>query len=171
MTPAEKLNFALSQLDRTQAFHSRVDGRAAMLLTLNVAMASITIINFKNEYLHTLIAIPACFGLAVMGYAFIYIILVTYSHLSNKIHPSMLFFGDIARITADDYIANVKAANEDELIEDALCQIWRNSEILAMKFKRANRAYYATCIAIIFWIIFLSSVTFKSGALPMLSAH
>lgn len=168
MTDTERLNFALGQLDRTQAFHGRVESRVAALLALNLAMASITAVNLTRPTLSTLWAIVAVLALAAMGVAFVCLILVSYSHLANKVRPSLLFFGDIARVKSDIYISQAKVASTEDLIEDALCQIWRNSEILALKFARTQRAFFATCCAIILWVGFLLGVTVQTGALPML---
>lgn len=168
MTDIERLNFALGQLDRTQAFHGRVESRVAALLALNLAMASITAFNLTRPILSTLWAGVALLALAAMGVALVCLILVSYSHLANKVRPSLLFFGDIARVKSDVYVSQAKAASAEDLIEDALSQIWRNSEILKLKFARTQRAFFATCCAIILWMGFLFGVTVQTGSLPML---
>jgi hypothetical protein len=170
MTDKDRLAFALGQLDRTQAFHGRVEGRAATLLTLNLAMASTTIVNLTKEILSTYWAGVAALALGAMAVAFFWLILVSYSHLANKVRPSVLFFGDVARVKSDVYVSEVKAVSTGDLIDDALCQIWRNSEILTMKFARTQRAFFATSCAIVMWMVFLLGVTIQTGALPMLRA-
>lgn len=168
MTDTERLNFALGQLDRTQAFHGRVESRVPALLALNLAMASITTVNLTKPILSTWLAGVALLALVAMGVAFLCLILVSYSHLANKVRPSLLFFGDIARVKSDVYISQMKAVSTEDLIEDAFCQIWRNSEILMLKFALAQRAFLATCCGIILWIGFLLGVTVQTGTLPML---
>lgn len=168
MTDTERLNFALGQLDRTQAFHGRVESRVAALLALNLAMASITAVNLTKPILSTWWAGVALLALAAMGVAFVCLILVSYSHLANKVRPSLLFFGDISRVKSDVYLSQAKAASTADLIEDAFCQIWRNSEILTVKFARTQRAFLATCFGIVLWMGFLLGVTVQTGTLPML---
>ncbi|UYY79576.1 Pycsar system effector family protein [Sphingomonas sp. R1] len=168
MTDTERLNFALGHLDRIQALQGRVENRGAALLALNLAMASITAANLTRPILATLWAGVALLALAAIGVAFVSLIMVSYSHLANKVRPSLLFFGDIARIESDVYISQAKGASTEDLVEDALCQIWRNSEILMLKFARTQRAFVATCCAIILWMGFLLGVMVQTGALPML---
>lgn len=168
MTKLERLNFALIHLDRTQAFHGRIEARVAVLLALNVAMASVTVTNLPSKVLHTCVAIPGIASLALMGTALFFLMLVSYSHLATKSQPSLLYFGDIARLSSDEFMRQASVATFDALTDDALCQIWRNSEIVSAKFRRTQRAFYLTCAAVTLWLVFLMLVTVQTGALPML---
>lgn len=167
MTEAEHLAFALAQLDRTQAFHGRVETRASGLLTLNLAMAGIIMLNLSAAILKTHWLCVGALAVAMNAGAIAFVIAVSYSHLKNKVRPSLLYFGDIARQSADQYMDAVKQSTTSTLLDDSLCQIWRNSEILAMKFARVQWAFNLTCAAIVPWLIFLFGVTLHTGALPM----
>jgi hypothetical protein len=65
MTDTEPLNFALGQLDRTQAFHGRVVSRVAALLVLNLAMASITSANLTTPILAIILWMGFLVGVTV----------------------------------------------------------------------------------------------------------
>ena len=169
MTENERLTFALAQLDRVQAFHGRAEGRVPALLATNVAMAIITIINLTKPVLDSAWVGVAAFALVFTGYAIFRLLVLSYSRLDNKVKPSLLYFGDVARQKSDVYVAAASQASAADLIDDALCQVWRNSEILDAKFARAQRAFFATVAAICCWLIFLLDVTIQTGALPMLS--
>lgn len=168
MTPFEKLTFALGHLDRVQSFHSRIDVRVAALFALNVAMAGMTVTNLPTSALGTCVAIPGYLALALMTAACGFLLMVSYSHLSTKSDPSLLYFGDIARLSSEQFIKRISEADTDRLIEDALCQVWRNAEIVKAKFTRTQIAFYLTIAAIAVWIGFLFAVTRATGALPML---
>jgi hypothetical protein len=169
MTKEERLAFALAQLDRTQTFHGRIETRAAGLLTLNLAMAGVVALNLSAEILKTHWICAAGVALILIGAALACLIAVSFSHLGNKVRPSLIYFADISRQQADEYIAKVKTISTDDLLEDALCQSWRNSEILAVKFSRLNRSYILTCVSIAPWLLFLIGSAVETGAFPMLS--
>lgn len=169
MNDEERLTLALAQLDRTQAFHGRIETRSAGLLALNLAMAGIIVLNITQKIILTHWACVGAVALFLNLAASACIIAISFSHLKNKVRPSLLYFGDISRLLADDYIAKVKAATLENLLDDALCQIWRNSEILSMKFARLQWAFALTCAAIVPWLIFLVGDALLTGTLPMFS--
>ncbi len=169
MNDDERLSFALAQLDRTQSLHGRIETRAAGLLTLNLAMAGVVALNLSAEILKTHWICVAGIALLLIAGALGCLIAVSFSHLANKVHPSLLYFADISRQGADEYIGKVKAAATADLLDDALCQIWRNSEILSLKFTRLQRAYVLTCIAIVPWMSFLIGDAVQTGAFPLFS--
>lgn len=170
MTPTERLGIVLTHLDRTQAFHGRVEGRVAVLLALNVAMATITVTNLPKSVLLTCMALPGFLSLALTAAAFVFLILVSYSHLATKLDPSLLYFGDIARLDSSEYVNRMKNVSVDDLLNDGICQIWRNAEIVDAKFKQTQRAFYCTCGAIIMWMLFLLIITIQTGGLPVLKS-
>lgn len=169
MTKEERLAFALAQLDRMQSFHGRIETRAAGLLTLNLAMAGVVALNLSTAILKTHWICVAGAALILIGAALAFLIAVSFSHLGNKVRPSLIYFADISHQQADEYIGKVKAASTDDLLDDALCQIWRNSEILTMKFSRLHRAYILTCVSIAPWLLFLIGSAIQTGAFPAFS--
>lgn len=169
MNEGELLGFALAQLDRTQSLHGRIETRAAGLMTLNLAMAGIVALNLKADILKTHWVCVAAIALLLHAAALVWLIAVSFSHLANKVRPSLLYFGDITRQGADEYIYKVKTSTAASLLDDALCQIWRNSEILSLKFARLQWAYVLTCVSILPWLAFLIGDTIQTGAFPLLS--
>jgi hypothetical protein len=166
MTGDERLTFALAQLDRTQSLHGRIETRSAGLLTLNLAMAGIVALNLTPAIVQTHWMCVATVAVLLNAGAIAFLIALSFSHLSNKVRPSLLYFGDISRQSADEYIEKIKTVTPDDLLDDALCQIWRNSEILSMKFGRMQWAFNLTCGAIVPWLAFLFGDALHTGALP-----
>jgi hypothetical protein len=52
---------------------------------------------------------------------------------------------------------------EDELLEDLSCQIWRNSEILKIKFDKTQSAFLFMLIAVPFWLLLPSAAALRAG--------
>src|SRR5690242_15269129 len=134
MSVADRLGFALDHLDRVQSFHGRIDARVAVLFALDVGMAAITVTNLPKSVVHTCLMIPAIGALACIMASLVCLVMTSYSHLERKGRPSLLYFGDIARLSSADYVKSATEATEADLLDDALCQIWRNSEIVQAKF-------------------------------------
>jgi len=169
MDKAQKLDFALGQFDRLQTFFNRVEGRAAFFWATDIAMATVVVSNLSKSLLYKPMVIPGLIALVALAISIGFLIAVSHSHLKNLTRPSMIYFGDIARVSADSYIDNVSATDETELLKDALCQIWRNAEILSMKYGRVQKAFLFLCIALPFWLGFLGWLVFDTGGLPMFS--
>ena len=169
MSVADRLGLALDHLDRVQSFHGRIDARVAVLFALDVGMAAITVTNLPKSVLQTCLAIPAIWALACITASLVCLIMTSYSHLTTKNEPSLLYFGDIARLSSTDYVKSAAEATEAHLLDDALCQIWRNSEIVQAKFMRTQRAFFLTSAAAVIWLTSLLALTVQNGALPALS--
>ena len=168
MSVPGRLDLALDHLDRVQSFHGRIDARVAVVFALDVGMAAITVTNLPKSVLHTCLAIPAIVALGCIAASLVFLMMTSYSHLATKSRPSLLYFGDIARLSSADYVKSATQATDADLLDDALCQIWRNSEIVQVKFARTQRAFFLTCAAAVLWLAFLLALTIRNGALPAL---
>jgi len=169
MSVPDRLDLALDHLDRIQSFHSRIDARVAVLFALDVGMAAITVTNLPKSVLHTSLAISAILALVCIAASLVLLIMTSYSHLATKSRPSLLYFGDIARLSSAEYVTSAANATDAELLDDALCQIWRNSEIVQAKFARTQCAFFLTCASAVAWLAFLLALTVRNGTLPALS--
>lgn len=167
MQTKEQLEIVLNQIDRVQSFHSRIDGRASLLLAINLAMATVLTINFKTDYFCKVISLPAIVCGILLLISFAYLFLVSYSFTKNTAKRSVLFFGDIASNDCEKFIQLFKFNKVETLLDDALSQLWKNSEIINFKFSCINKAYHVSLIAIAFWLIFLFSITL-SGQMPII---
>jgi len=155
--------FATAQLDRLMGFFPRVEAKASFILALNIAMLGVMALNFPVRD----IASPrGCFGiiaslLLLLSLSQLYV--VFFPHLKPGEKPSLLFFGDIADMGWRAYHHAVRSLTDDALLEDITCQIWRNSEILKIKFARTRSAFIFTLMALPFWLLLLSAATLRAG--------
>lgn len=156
---------ALGQLDRMQAFFGRVEGKASFLFAVNLALlgSSAVAIPLKTP------GSPAGFiglaALALLGFSMVNLYAAFYPHLTNS-RTSLLYFADIAQISATDFRHRIRAASSADRADDALCQVWRNAEILDKKFKRSRSAFLLTGGAIPFWLTLLALRASETGSIP-----
>lgn len=160
----QPLPFALAQLDRLMTFFPRVDAKATYLFTLNLALLGLTAVNFPYRD-------PASAG-GVVGALAVMLTLISCISLyrafiptlkGSVIRQSVLFFGAIADHTTADYTARLRGMTEDELLDDAACQIHRNAEILSQKFGHVQIASLISTFSAATFVIFVALVA-ASGA-------
>lgn len=165
MEENERLSFALEQLDRIQGLHNRIENRSSVILATNLGMISIIILNLDHQSISWFAAGAMIMNMLAIGL----ILALSLSHLKNTVQPSDLYFKDIAKQKPSKYISKIKKISHEELIDDALCQIWRNSEIISMKFFKMQLSFIFTCLAALPWLIFLAERMWASGTLPIIA--
>jgi hypothetical protein len=69
---------------------------------------------------------------------------------------SLIYFREIAKRTETRFIDDFIAQAEDAHTRDLLGQVWRNSEILKMKYDALKIAFVLSALALIPWVIFLA---------------
>lgn len=159
---------ALAQLDRTQGFFGRVEGKASFLLAVDLALLGSVAVALPVKDLSSVGGVSGLVAATFLSFSLVNLYAAFYPHLKNP-QSSLIFFADIARLTAADYQARIRAASPAELAEDALCQVWRNAQILDKKFKRSRSAFLLTAAALPFWLCVLSTSTLSAGAVPGVS--
>lgn len=159
--------YALAQFDRLQGFFPRAEGKASFLFALNIGMAGVLAANVPLKTAFTHATIPAWTCLGFLAVSTIWLYGTFFPHLDGAKHKGIIYFKDIAEISAEDFIAKVQSYTDAELEHDALCQVWRNAEILHKKYDRVKYAFRATGVAIPFWLIYISIVA-SNGAMPIL---
>ncbi len=64
----------------------------------------------------------------------------------------MIYFREIARRTESKFIDQFMSQDESAKLKDILSQVWRNSEILKMKYDSLKRAFILMALSIIPWM-------------------
>jgi hypothetical protein len=163
MTAQNSTAFATAQLDRLMGFFPRVEAKASVILALNIAMLGVMALNFPVRDFDS----PrGCFGITaalLLVLSLFQLYVVFFPHLKSGEKSSLVFFGDIAGMGWRTYHNAVTALTDDALLEDLTCQIWRNSEILKIKFDRTQAAFVFTLLALPFWLLLLSAATLRAG--------
>lgn len=161
----ELLTAALGQLDRFQTFFGRVEAKASFLLAVDLALLGSVAVAIPVKDLGSVAGVTGLIAATFLSFSLINLYAAFYPHLKNP-RTSLIFFADIADLTADEYKAKIRAASPNDMADDALCQVWRNAQILDKKFKRSRSAFLLTAAALPFWIAVLSLATLRSGAIP-----
>jgi hypothetical protein len=160
-------DMALAHLDRLQAFYPRAEGKASFLFAVNIGMAGVLAANGAIGDLITAKAVPGWACLFFLSLSVIGIFGAFFPHLKGATKRSMIYFGDIAALKSADFVDKAKHQTDDDITDDAHCQIWRNSEILKKKFDRTKFAFLTTVIAIPPWLWALSLVAQTTGVVAL----
>jgi hypothetical protein len=163
------LEAAEKQLDRTHAFFPRIDGKFAGLLALLSGQVAILFLNLKPSDLELwfIDVFAALFG--VVGCAAgVFLFMCAAPHTKGGGGRSLYYFGTIAKRTEADYIKAFRAETDDDRLDDALAQVWRNSEIVANKFNSLKWAAILIVVAAVPWAAALLSVSLIHHTLPAL---
>jgi hypothetical protein len=158
MDEKQLLEFAKNQLDRILFIFPRADAKASVVLGVDVGMLAILAVNappvkFFSWYL--------LWSLVPVG-----LLLISLWHLYQGAfprveggHQSLIFFRAIAERTEQKFIDEFLSQKDEELIKDILAQIWRNSEILKMKYDHLKMAFYMLAFSILPWLAMLAVFT------------
>jgi hypothetical protein len=154
MTKSTK-DIAEKQLDRVLSFFPRVEAKASFLFALNTGMLALLALNLRlDDFLVWFLVLPAVgFILIVASLYFIYRSSVPSLKGGAS---SLIYFREIAKRTEAKFIDEFIAQNDDAHTRDLLGQVWRNSEILKMKYDAMKVAFILSAIALIPWIVFLA---------------
>lgn len=154
------------QLDRILGFFPRVDTKGSFIFAMNTGLLALLALNLRLDDLRNwFLAIPAAAVLLIVGSSFYFVYLGSFPYLKGGA-DSLIYFREIAKRTEATFIDEFLAQNEDAQTRDLLGQVWRNSEILKMKYDATKIAFVLTALALIPWTIFLAAAAiFHSGGL------
>jgi len=162
----ENLTLAASQLDRTLSFFPRVDGKVSWLFAINTGMLGLSSLNIKPEDLRLwYVGVPATITAITIGVSMFFLYRCSFPHLEGG-KASLFYFREIARRTESNYIQEFASASAEQRTRDLLGQVWRNAEILNIKFDAVRISFFLTAVAIIPWCWFLASVSLVHTQVP-----
>ena len=155
--------FATDQLNRLMGFFPRVEAKASFLLALDIAMLGVLAANFPIRAVESPRGCCGIIAVLLLILSLWQLYVVFFPHLKSGDKPSLVFFGDIADMGWRGYHKAVTTLTDDALLEDLTCQIWRNSEILKIKFDKTRAAFIFTLVALPFWLLLLSAAALRAG--------
>lgn len=165
------LTLAMQQLDRLQGFYPRVEAKAAFLLALNLGLIAVAVANFDIANVMKMpriggapiVFLAAAFWVPLLILSTGHLIPTFVPHLRGGMKKSKIFFGDVAATDCAKFIDSWKNDSVSERLTDALIQIWRNSEILRVKYKHADYAYKLSLYSLLPWLVGLASMVWVAG--------
>jgi hypothetical protein len=152
---------ASDQLNRILTFFPRVDNRASMLFAANSAILGVLAARIRVEQLPNMqLLISAGLALAALIYSFSNLYLCAFPNTKGG-SGSHVFFGSIAEKPESAFVDGFRKLEEDEWLRDLAAQVWRNSEILCLKYKYLKHSMSSTMLGLVPWAIFVSLSGFK----------
>jgi hypothetical protein len=140
-----------------------IDGRAGMLLTVELAMIG-ALAAFALP-LDRLSRGQVAFGLLALLGLLVSIGVLAFAWLPRLEGPkaSLTYFGGIVTRDRSQYLNEVRRESPEEYLTDLASQTHRNAEIAQLKFSWMKRAIVLFYLSALPWIVFLSLVYGGTG--------
>lgn len=161
------LEVAERQLDRIQNFFPRIDSKVSALFAIASGQVAFAAINLAIDDLKIWwIAIPAVLFAAGIAYAIWNLYWCTFPHLDGG-HKSLVYFREIAKLRESEYLEQYFNLNEASLTRDVVGQIWRNSQIVDIKYGYLRLSTISTMLSLLPWGALLLATTLSHWKLPI----
>ena len=163
MNIEQKIAKAELNLQRKLDWVGKHDTRVAFTASIVIAMLGVLVnagatIKTWEWYLCIL------FGLTVsLLFASLILIYLSQFPKTNSINTSLIYFGTVASIKADEFKKRFNAVTEEEYLDDLLSQTHKNAEIVCKKFKYLKATLITILISVIPWLltIYFSKIFIK----------
>ena len=155
MNTTDQIKTANDLLTKVLSFFPRVDTKANALLAINTGMLAILVANSPSfvEFNTWYMFIPLV-PILIIGMSIWHVYKCSFPKLGGG-NGSLIYFQEIANRTEVNYLDEFKALTEDKLLKDLVGQIWRNSEVLKLKYQHIKWAFNLLALAIVPWILSL----------------
>jgi len=155
------------QLDRVLGFFPRVETKISALFAVDAAMLGLLALNTKLDDVGIwYLAIFEGLAMVGLGVSLWYLYKASYPQLEGG-QTSLVYFREIASRTEAQYIQEMKECDEAKYEQELLGQVWRNSEILKMKFDALKQAFIYTALSIPAWFLALMIATVSHAELAV----
>lgn len=147
---------AKNSLERVLSFFPRVDAVSSVVLGVDIGMLALlanSILPLKTLEWRSLAFVAV--AVVLIGSSLINLYRGSFPKLTGG-WRSLLYFREIAQRDEAEFIREFLAQNEDDYLNDLLSQIWRNSEILTLKFNHLRLAFIFLAWAVVPWAIALA---------------
>jgi hypothetical protein len=147
----EQPDVAAQQLDRVLAFFPRADAKGSVLLAVDTGMLAVLASNCPPLSSFDWWMLIALLPLLLLGISLWHLYLGAFPTLKGG-EESLIYFREIAKKREQSFIDAFGAQTEVAYVKDVLCQVWRNSQILTMKFDHISSAFNWMASAILPWL-------------------
>lgn len=158
---------APKQLERVLSFFARVEAKASFLFAIDSALLGTIAMHVERSDFNSLSRLIALLLSAIgLASSLYYVYRCSFPSLSGG-HLSLIYFKEIAKLREQEYIKRFRSMTEEEYIDDALGQSWRNSEILTEKFRTIRIAFIITGVTLLPWTVYLVLASMNHLNLPL----
>ncbi len=148
MKQKDLLQVTQEQLSRTLSFFPRAETKASIILGINTGLLALVASKFEAlwcfEYWMLVIFIP----LILNSLSIFFLYKSSSPQLDGGDH-SLVYFRGISTLKEKDYIQKFSKQSTNDHINDMLAQIWRNSEILKVKYDYLRYSYILLLVSIV----------------------
>jgi hypothetical protein len=151
-----RIDITKDQLNRTLAFFARVDGKASVLLAVDTAMLGVLAGNAPalSEFTWYMAIAAVATGL-LLGVSLWNVYKEAFPKLDSA-KGSLIYFREISKRTENQFVEEFLRQSDEAYLKDMLGQVWRNSEILTMKFNHTRVAFNCVALSILPWLFTLA---------------
>jgi hypothetical protein len=158
---------ATEQLDRVLGFFDRAESKASVLFAVDTGMLALIALNLRSgDFQDWFLVLLGTLTVVFLGGSFFFLYRCAVPNLSGG-NGSLVYFREIAKRTENRFIEDFLAQTKDERARDVLGQVWRNSEILNLKFNSVKWAFSLTAAALVPWCSFLAIVSVVHAQLSL----
>lgn len=155
MSIESKIHQAEENLQRKLDWVGRHDSRTVFVTGIVIAMLGLlTSASSKIEGWTFLLYLLFGTTALILFASLIFIYRSQYPKIFSQ-NTSLNYFGTIADMKFDEFKRRTKQATDEEYLDDLLCQIHINSQILKLKFSSLKIALILLGISIIPWLVSL----------------
>jgi hypothetical protein len=154
---------ARDQLSMILGFFPRVDAKLSTILAIDTAMlASMSAGAPPQLTLSLYTAIPPIATAALLAVSYYCLYRGGFPNLRGG-HSSLVYFKDIAARNESKFVEDYQKQTPESLRLDLLAQVWRNSEILAEKFRFLRLAFICMAFAVVPWVMSVTLFAMERG--------
>jgi len=152
MTQPDRLPFLDRALSLNLAWIAAADSKVGPLLGIATGMLGVlaAMVPRASGWL-TISAVTAAIASGLLIVSLGCLVAAVFPRLSGP-KGSLLFFGGIASLGHDEYLARAKSVSDADVIEDFAAQVHRNARIANTKFACVKWAFILLVVAIPFWL-------------------
>lgn len=131
----------------------RHDGRTTFVTGIIIAMLGIlTSASSKIEIWTWFICSSFAVTAVLLFISLFFIYKSQYPKIKSQ-NTSLIYFGTVAEMKFDEFKRRTLSTNDQDYLEDVLCQIHINAQILKSKFSALKTSLILLAVAIIPWLI------------------
>jgi hypothetical protein len=149
-----KAEHAREHLALVLSFFPRVESQINVLVTLEVVMVGYLVSRLPKPDAWADLTLPALLLLAITGAAFLASLLMLYFASFPNLkggENSMIYFRAIAGRSELSFSESYAHLEADDLLPDLSEQIWRNAQILTLKYARLKHGFICFGGAAVAW--------------------
>jgi hypothetical protein len=153
MEERETIRVLETNLERLLGWISAADARFNTVLAIDTALLGV-IAAITPPYAGWTIpsAIFSTIAALLLGASVLFLAFAMYPRTSGP-RGSLVYFGGIAALEADEYLRRVRGSETNNYLEDLAVQCHRNAEIADKKFRWIKRAMTALLLSLLPWAL------------------